>query len=86
MVGACPAQNARATWTGGVCAWRAGEAGEGDADRKEGPRVTVARGLKRGGDVVSVGGGEVKGLGTVEAEGEGVRLSAKRVAVGPVDL
>lgn len=52
----CPAQNARATWTGEVCARRAGAAGEGDADRQEGPRVRGVPGGKWGAEAAAWGG------------------------------
>lgn len=49
----CPAHNARATWTGEVCARRAGAAAEGDADRQEGPRVRGVPGGKWGAEAAA---------------------------------
>ena len=62
------------------------DAGQSESDWPEGPRVTVARGWKRGGDGVSEGDEGIKGLGTAVIAGDGARLSAKRAVGRPANL
>lgn len=85
-VRACPAQIARATRTGRVCAWHADIGGESVLGVNAGCSVVIGQRLHcvAGGRRMAGEGGQ--GLGRAQVMGVGVRLSAKRPDRRPTNL